>query len=91
MKTRDLLKPLRGIRWVERLVRRWWPKPKGRIITVGTAIRYGENVALSGWSMDCKGNVPMIEITHDNEVLWCGYTKDELIEISARKDEWQDA
>lgn len=45
---------------------------------------------LNGWQMDCTGDIPMLEITRDDEVLWCGYTKAELLEISTRKLEWED-
>lgn len=58
-------------------------KPKATILKVGTVDR---NV-IRGWSFDCNGNVPFIEIINDHFLL-AGYSIQELSEIASRPSEW---
>ncbi len=54
---------------------------KGEIISIGTI---DENDHPKDWVFNGLGKVPMIEITEDDTLLWCGYTLEELMVI---KDE----
>ncbi len=66
---------------------------KARIDRVGTFEGYdpaGQLILGPGWAFDCSNGVPINRIDEKGVYRFCGYTRDELIEIHARRDEFAD-
>ena len=66
---------------------------KARIERIGSIEGVDASGALvigPGWSFDCSNGVPINRIDERGIYRFCGYTKKELLEIHARRDEYVD-
>lgn len=62
---------------------------KATVVSVGDMTMINGVVDIGqGWEFDCRGEVPVHRVDAKGTYRYCGYSRDDLIEIYKRRDEF---